>query len=309
MPHTDPCLGPTGVGVLDSNNHLTVAARDAFTAEVIALLTSGNADGKGAKISSLLDIPFPPKADFRLLDPDRILTNPDDILGDVFWFSPSPFAPLTFDTLRDPGGGYQKTIVTFLYQPLMQAINLNGKGAPPLIDVSGLLPDVDLTIPDLLKITLGFPLSLPAIALELGIPEIGDLPTILANLVPPIPQFPELPEIPSFDFVILLDLVLKLVEIPALLLPQLIAQLPKTPDFYFPPDPGKLFELILDVFFDLLFEILKDLGLLTMLPKLLVATVIVTLQNAVAAMVPMLISQVIGTGLVVRTVGQALGLA
>ncbi len=65
----------------------------------------------------------------------------------------------------------------------------------------------------------------------------------------------------------------------------------------------------LQFIFGLLLDLLKKLGLLAILPKLLVATFIVILQNAVAAMVPLIISQIIGTGIIVKTAGQALGLA
>jgi hypothetical protein len=312
MSYTDPCLGPTGVGVLDARGNLTQAARDAFTAQVILLLTSGNADGKGAKISSLLNIPFPPPSGVKVLDPDRLLTHPNDPLGDLFWFDPSPFAALTFDTLRDPEGGYQQNIVTNLYQPLMKAMNLKGNAvAPPILDYSGFLPPdiaVKLTLADLPKIALAVP-NVPALK-ALGI-DLGDIPTFVANLaaVVPVPSIPSIPTppIPDFDFVIFPDLFIGLMQLPFLLLPDLIAKF--SPPDLLVPSPPELFNLILGLFFGLLLDLLKKVGLLAILPKLLVATFIVILQNAVAAMAPLVISQVIGTGLVVKTVGQALGLA
>ena len=312
MPYTDPCLGPSGVGVLDGKGNLTQAARDAFTAQVILLLTSGNADGKGAKISSLLGIPFPPPSGVKVLDPDRLLTHPTDPLGDLFWFDPSPFAALTFDTLRDPDGGYQKQIVSNLYQPLMKAMNLNGNAvAPPILDYSGFLPPniaIKLKIPDLPKIAAAFP-NVPALK-ALGI-DLGDIPTFVADLsavvsLPSIPSIP-VPPIPDFDFVIFPKLFLGLLELPFKLLPDLIVKF--SPPDLLVPSPPALFNLILELFFGLFLDLLKALGLLAILPKLMVATFIVIIQNAVAAMAPLVISQVIGTGIVVKTVGQALGLA
>jgi len=311
--YTDPCLGPTGVGVLDTKGNLTPEARDAFTTQVILLLTSGNANGKGAKISSLLNIPFPPPSGVKLLDPDRLLTNPSDPLGDLFWFDPSPFAPLIFDTLRDPEGGYQQNIVTNLYQPLMKAMNLKGNAiAPPILDYSGFLPpeiSAKLTLPDLPKIALalpGGPLALKALGLDLG-----DIPTFIADLskVISIPSIPSIPSPPTvdFDFIVFPELFIGLVQLPFLLLPDLITKF--SPPDLLAPSPPDLFNLILGLFFGLLLDLLKKVGLLAILPKLLVATFIVILQNAVAAMAPLIISQVIGTGLVVKTVGQALGLA
>ncbi len=76
MPHTAKVFSPAGVGLLTDEEELTVAARDSFTLQVVTLLTSGNANGLGAKVSSILGIPFPPPAGVKLLDPDRLLTHP-----------------------------------------------------------------------------------------------------------------------------------------------------------------------------------------------------------------------------------------
>jgi hypothetical protein len=319
MAYTDPCLGPTGVGVLDANGNLTQAARDAFTAQVILLLTSGNADGKGAKISSLLNIPFPPPSGVKLLDPDRLLTHPSNPLGDLFWFDPSPFAPLVFDTLRDPEGGYQKNIVTNLYQPIMKAMNLSGGAAvPPVLDYSGFLPPdiaVNVTIPKLPQILAA--LSLPdANAINLALKKLIDLDppdaiSFVANLpkalgAPPLPSLPT-PPLPDFDFIVFPEVFLGLVQLPIKLLPSLISSF--SPPDLLSPSPPDLFGLVLKAYFGPFLEILKQAGLLAILPKLLVATMIVIIQNSVCAMVPMVVSQIIGTGIVVKFLGQALGLA
>jgi hypothetical protein len=312
MPHTDPCLGPSGVGMLDLQGNLTQAARDAFTTQVILLLTSGNANGKGAKISSLLGIPFPPPSGVKVLDPDKLLTDPTDPLADLFWFAPSPFAPLTFDTLRDPNGAYQKQIITNLYQPLIKAMSLKGNAiAPPILDYSGFLPpdiSIDLTLPDLPKIAAVVPnvLALQALGIDLG-----DIPSFVANLaaVIPSPSIPEIPTppIPQYEFVIFSKLFSGILALPFKLLPELITKF--SPPSLLAPSPPELFNLILGLFFGLFLDLLKTLGLVLILPKLLIATCIVLIQNTVAAMAPMVVSQIIGTGLVVKTIGQALGLA
>jgi hypothetical protein len=298
--------------VLDAKGNLTQEARDAFTAQVVLLLTSGNANGKGAKISSLLGISFPPPSGVKVLDPDRLLTHPADPLGDLFWFDPSPFAPLTFDTLRDPNGGYQKMIVSNLYQPLMKAMNQNGNAvAPPILDYSGFLPPdiaIKLKLLDLPKIAVAVP-NVPALK-ALGI-DLGDIPSFVADLtaivsIPSVPSIPT-PPIPDFDFVIFPKLFLGLLEIPFKLLPDLLVKF--SPSDLLVPSPPDLFNLILGLFFKLFLDLLKALGLLAILPKLMVATFIVIIQNAVAAMAPMFVSQVIGTGIIVKTIGQALGLA
>lgn len=313
MSYTDKCLGPVGVGVLGSDEKLTQAARNAFTLQVVTLLTSGNENGLGAKISSLLNIPFPPPSGVKLLDPDRLITSPSDPFGDLFWFSPSPFAPLTYDTLKDPEGGYQKIIVTNLYEPLMKAMNLNGNAAaPPIMDFTGLLPPdiaVKLTLPDLPKIAIAGP-NVPALK-ALGI-DLGDIPDFVVNLngLKSLPQFPSLPSIPipEFDFVIFPKLFELLLTLPIKLLPDLLIKF-AVPIDLLTPDPPKLFTVVLELVFNLVLDILKEVGLLAILPKLLVATFIVMIQNAVIALLCMAVSQVIGTGLVVKTIGQALGLA
>ncbi len=319
MSYTDPCLGPIGVGLLDDQGNLTQDARDAFTAQVILLLTSGNSDGKGAKISSLLGIPFPPPSGIKVLDLDRLLTHPTDPLGDLFWFDPSPFAPLTFDTLCDPNGGYQKQIVSNLYQPLMKAMNLAGNAAvPPILDYSGFLPPkiaVNVTVPKLPQILTALSLPDPTAVnvalkklIDINPPDAVKFVANLAALIP-IPTIPSIPSPPSldFDFLVFPALFKGLLDLPFKLLPDLVAKL-STPSIL-SPSPSDLFNLVLGSFFDLLLNLLKELGLLAILPKLLVATFIVILQNAVCAMVPMTVSQIIGTGIVVKFLGQALGLA
>lgn len=315
MPHTDPCLGPSGVGILDTQGNLTQNARDAFTSQVILLLTSGNSDGKGSLISKLFDVPFPPPSGVKILDVDRLLTHPTDPLADLFWFSPSPFAPLTFDTLRDPEGGYQKNIVSNLYQPLVKAMNLNGNAiAPPILDYSGFVPPdiaIDLKLPDIPKIAVAVtpvpnPIALKALGLNLG-----SIPDFAANLgkvvsIPSVPSIP-IPPLPAYDFIVFPELFLGLMQIPFKLLPDLIPKL--SPPSLLVPDPLGLFNLIIGPFFGLVLDLLKTVGLLAILPKLLIATFIVMVQNAVAAMAPLLVSQIIGTGVIVKTIGQALGLA
>lgn len=311
MPYTDPCLGPQGVGLLDRDGNLTPPARDSFTFQVVTLLTSGNANGKGAKISSILNVPFPPPAGVKLPDPDRLLTHPEDVNGDLFWFDPSPFAPLTFDALRDPNGGYQKIIVDGLYAPLMRVMNLNGNAAaPPILDFSGFLPP-SITLPDLPKISAAFSTPDPLAALKLLDIDLGDVPEFILNVgkVKPLPSIPTLPPIPTpeFDFIVVPALLKALLTLPITLLPKLAAKL--DPLKLLAPKPPELFSLAVELTFSLVLDILKEVSLLAILPKLLSATFIVVIQDLVIALLCMAVSQVIGTGIVVKTIGQALGLA
>lgn len=311
MAYTDKCLGPVGVGVLGADEKLTQTARDSFVSQVITLLTSGNKDGLGAKISSLTGIPFPPPSGIKLPDVDRLLTHPEDPLGDLFWFDPSPFASLTYDVLRDPEGGYQKIIVTSLYEPLMKMMNLNGNAAaPPILDFTGFLPPdiaIKLKLPDLPKIALLIPTP-PQLKIDFDID-----PSITAELVALLPKPPSIPSLPSipipeFDFVIFPKLFELLLTLPVKLLPDLLVKFAVPLDLLV-PDPPKLFGIVLELVFGLVLDILAEVGLLAILPKLLVATFIVMIQNAVIALLCMVVSQVIGTGLVVKTIGTALGLA
>ena len=311
--YTDPCLGPSGVGVLDARGNLTQNARDAFTDQVIALMLSGNENGKGAKVSSLLGIAFPPPSGILLPDPDKILVG-KGTTSDLFRFSPSPFAFLSSPVLKDPNGDYQKIIVDKLYQPLMQTMNVKGNAvAPPILDYSGILPpdiSIKLSLPDIPKISLAVPnlLLLKALGLDLG-----DIPDFIVKLglIIPQPNFPSLPPLPqlgvfSYEFSIFLDLFLGLMQIPIQLLPQLLLKF--TPPQLLAPSPPKMFELVLDLFLDLLLKLLAKVGLLTIMPKLLASTLIVMVQQAVAAMVPLIISQIVGTGLIAKSAGSVLGL-
>jgi len=312
MAYTAKCLGPNGVGALGDDDVLTPDARDSFTLQVVALLASGNKDGMGAKISSLIGIPFPPPAGVKLFDPDRLLTNPTDPLGDLFWFDPSPFAPLTYDTLRDPKGGYQKIIVDNLYAPLMKAMNIPGNAAaPPVLDYTGFLPPdiaIDLKLSDLPKILALIPTP-PALKIAYDIDP--SITVEIVGLIPPLPTPPSLPAIPvpEFDFLVFPALFELLLTLPITLLPDLVVQFTAKAPQLLVPDPPGLFELVLKIVFPLVLDILAKVGLLVILPKLLVATFIVMIQNAVIALLCMVVSQIIGTGLVVKTIGSALGLA
>ncbi len=320
MSYQDPCLGPTGVGVLGEDGKLTQVARDSFTAQVIALLTSGNKDGLGTKVSTLIGVPFPPYPGPQLFDPDKLLTDPTNAKSPLFWFEGSPFASLMFDTMRDPQEDYQKLIVDTLYGSLMKALSLNGNAiAPPILDYSGFLPPeitVDWKIPeDLLKIAVALttPTPPPVVSLEApGMPNVGSIPDFLTALLnlptPPAPPGLPVPPVPAFDFVIFDDLFKMLIELPATVLPQLIPKLdPLT--LLKPPELADLFNLVMEPYFGPNIDILKALGLLQIHPKLLSATFVVMIQNAVIALLCLAVSQVIGTGLVVRGIGQALGLA
>lgn len=301
MSFSSPILGPDGVGLLDSSNDLTSQARDSFTEQVVLLLLGGNLKGKGPKVSSVLGVPFLPFPGPKLFDPDRALINPKDPLGDLLWFDPSPTAAATLPFLRDKEKDYQKIIVDNLYRPLVRALNLNGNVvAPPLLDPTAFFPDLDPSI-DIPQFLADFSLAPPVFAAKYGLDVnivasfFGQLPTLGA--APPIPPSIPLPPVPDFDFIIFPDLFKAVLTLPLQILkPDFVVKLVTIPA----PDFGSIFLQIIQVILDILLKALEAIGLLIILPKLLVATVTVLLQNLVSILVCDVIGLVLGTGLIVR---------
>lgn len=293
--------------MLGSDNKLTKIARDAFTTQVLLLLTGGNKGGKGPKISSLVGT-FPPVPGPKFVDPDRLLLNPADPLGTLFWFDPSPLALLMTSNLIDPEKDYQKIIVTNLYEPLVKMLNMPGNiVVPTLFDLTCFF-DINVDLPELL-------LALPTPALQLAFSAkfkisadifakfAVDLPKLPAP--PPIPPSLPIPPIPNFDFIIFPDLFLGMLSIPLEIL---------KPDFVIsliglPPSPPDLFIKIGTLVLDLMLKLLVKLGLLVILPKLLVATIVIILQNMVSMLVCDMIGVILGTGQLVKAAGSLLGLS
>jgi hypothetical protein len=196
----------------------------------------------------------------------------------------------------------------------MKAMSVAGNAVlPPILDYSGFLPPdiaVKLTIPNIPKIAAALNTPNPLVALKALNIDLGDIPSFIKNLaaVIPAPAIPSIPTppIPDFDFIVFPDLFAGLIQLPFTLLPDLIAKF--SPIDLLKPSFPDMFKLVLDLYFGPLIDLLKKVGLLAILPKLLVATFIVIIQSAVTAMVPLIISQIIGTGIIVKTAGQALGL-
>jgi len=308
MAYNSPILGPLGVGLVGNDSKLTKEAREAFVAQVILLLAGGNLNGKGPKISSILGVPFPPIPGPKLIDPDRLIVKPTDPLGDLLWFDPSPLSVLMTPMLIDPEKDYQKLIVSTLYEPLVKMLNIPGNiVAPALFDPTAFF-DVDIDLPEL-TLALPDPKLQAKLALKYGIDAsliaqfAADLPGLPA--APPVPPALPVPPIPDFDFIIFPDLFIGLLSIPIeLLKPDFVISLISIPS----PDPGELFLKIAGLALDILLKLLETLGLLLILPKLLVATIIIILQNLVAMMVCDIIGSVLGTGQVVKLAGTFLGL-
>jgi hypothetical protein len=314
----DPILGADVVGMLDSSGDLSQAARDTFVAQVVALLVGGNRNGKGPKISSIIGIPFPPIAGPLLIDPDKLLLTPDDPLGPLFWFEPSPLVLPSIPFLSDPDKDYQKIIVNNLYKPLVKMLNVKGNMATfPIFDPTVAFPNVKA--PDIPAFILGLPIALPTVSLPVpgNAPAVAfcakfgiTLADLLGFVVPPpiplpsLPKLPSLPIPPDFDFIIFPDLFLGLLTIPlAILTPDII--LPKIAAA-FPPDPIALFKVILDLVLGLVLDLLQKIGLLVILPKLLAATIIIIIQNLVSMMVVDMIGMILGAGGLCKLAARAL---
>lgn len=298
--------------MIGDDGKLTDDARDSFTAQVLLLLAGGNKDGKGPKISSLLGLSFPPIPGPKLVDPDRLLLNPLDPLGDLFWFDPSPLALMMTPVIIDPEKSYQTIIVTNLYEPIVKMLNMDGNlNAPPLFDPTCFF-DVEVDIPQFL-IELNAALLDPKlqtafdVKYKVGVPKLVDLATKLPKLfgAPPIPPAIPAPPPADFDFLIFPDLFTGILSIPLeVLSPSLAVKL-----ISMPPSPPDLFLKIGSIVLDLFLKLLENLGLLVILPKLLVATIIVILQNMVSMLVCDMIGVILGTGQLVKAAGTVLGLS
>lgn len=312
MAFNSPILGPGGVGLIGGDGKLTQVARDAFTSQVLLLLAGGNEDGKGPKISSILGVPFCPIPGPKLFDPDKALLTPKDPMGDLLWFAPSPLTVAMTPFIVDPEKDYQKIIVTNLYEPLVKMLNLPGNiVAPPLYDPTCFF-DIDVDIPEfLIKLTAA--LAVPtlhasfAAEFDLDVGDVGKLALDLPKLPapPPIPPNIPIPALPDFDFIIFPDLFLALLTLPLeILKPDLVISLITIPV----PDFGSLFLKIVDIVLKIILKALEVIGLLLILPKLLMATFTIILQNLVSMLVCDIIGLVLGTGQVVKLAGTFLGL-
>lgn len=312
MAFNSPILGPSGVGMLGNDGRLTRAARDAFTAQVVLLMAGGNLEGKGPKISSILGVPFPPIPGPKLVDPDRLLIDPTNPLGDLLWFYPSPLALITAPVLADPDKDYQKIIVDNLYEPLVQLLNIPGNIAAIVLYDPTCFFDIQVDIPEFL---LALNVALPnanlhaafAAKYNIGIDLVAKLAVDLPKIpqAPPIPPTLPIPSIPDFDFIIFPELFLSILSLPLeILKPDFVISLISIPT----PDVGELFIKIAGIVLEILLKALEAIGLLTILPKLLAATIIVLLQNLVSMLVCDIIGVVLGTGQVVKAAGSLLAL-
>lgn len=288
-----PCL--TGVGFLEGGK-LTKAARTKYVQEVTALLATGNADGKGGSPSTKIFnslFPLPPIGGPLFPNPTTLSMEP------LFWFGPDPLAAIMVDTMADP----MKTPVwNAIFPDLLLAGVAKALDAPgstplfPLFDVTVAFPNIK-----------GFPIALPDLAIEANILpppklliKLADLGIKLSLPLPPLPPIP--PALPSFLppalpgislpplKIDLPDLLLSLLKLPFDLLVSLV--LPPKLDLVL--DLPGLPKVVLKLALDLLINILAPF--LQILPKVMIASLIIWLKDIVSMVCVDIVGMLVGAG-------------
>lgn len=321
---TDKILGPRGAGMIGADGELTDAARTKFVVDVASMLALGNEDGMTLqKTSPLWVIPTPPIPGPALII-DILKPEPEFL----FWFKPQPFALLAVPTLEDKEKDFQKLIINNLYAPLVKMLNLDGKTSlGPVIDPTiavDLSKFPNLTIPDMPKVmadlfiqvtAANVPATAVAAKLKLKddfgigddiVKDLIDLLTKKPDLSPPgfsIPSIP-IPKVPNLGTpsFILPDLILGILTIPLDLIGQLLGLI-TSPDI----DPIALLKKIIQLIVDIILALLKKLGMLVGVPKILSATLAVIIKNLAGMLLCDVIGLLLGTGGIVKIVAGLTG--
>jgi hypothetical protein len=283
--------GPKGI-------RLTKAAKDRYVLEVLGLLATGNADGKGGlpttQIFSSL-IPLPPFPGPVIMNVTTLEPEP------LFWFKPDPIAALMASQLqnKDNNPFWHAIFPDLLYEKTAIALDANGSTPLfPIFDVSAAFPDIKI-----------FPITLPELAIEASLMPLPKLMLKLLDLsialgipippIPPIPPFLSFPDfsIPDVPFpglpsLVLPDLLLGMIKLPFDLIIKLVA----------PPDLGLVLDLpnlpglVLKLAMDIVLKLLIDLGLLLIVPKLFVASLLIYIKNVVAIVCTDIVGMLVGAG-------------
>lgn len=301
----DPIL--TTIGLLESGK-LTKKARDKYFDEVTALLVNGNANGKGMPNVLTKLLPVPP------IDPTPPIINVTTFKAEkVFWFEPDPFAALQANHIKDRKNAevLHAIFLDLLFEKTAINMDLNGSTPfAPILDYSSVfgldfpfppkfpgdflpkLPDLGIKIPEL---------TIPILMLKLGIKFPPPIPPFAIPFPPPgIP--PKLPDFPLF--VILPEFCIGLLELPFLCLKKLLL----------PPDIGLVLDLpnlptiVFKIAFELMLDLMINLDLLLITPKLLIACLLVYIKNVVGMVVADIIGMLVGAGAVAKIGAQLCGL-
>jgi hypothetical protein len=321
----DKILGPNGTGTIGPDGRLTSSARNRFVTEVLSLQTIGNQNGLGlSQINPLLPIPIPPAP-----GPDLPSAFGNSSL---FWFNPEPWAALSAPFILNPDGEYQTLIVNGLYEPLAKMLNISGNTSMgPIFDPTIFL-DLsssrfqNTTIPDLPAILtqlviLGnlsqiLPLpGIPAKAILLSEFGIGD-PLLTAELVPliiapplpvppiieiPVPPIPSTPN-PGVANYFLPDFISSIYKLPTSIFPQVIGELTNISI-----DPLALISTIIKLIINSIFSLLG--GQLIAPLTLLSSTIAVLIKNLAGMILCDLVGSLFGTGIIVKIIGNLVGLS
>jgi hypothetical protein len=281
----------TGVGLLEGGK-LTKKAKASYVAEVLGLLATGNDKGHGGtpqtRIFNSL-VPLPPI-------PGPVIPNVTTLESEpLFWFKPDPVAALLATQLIDPAKTpiWNAIFPDLIYEKTAVALDLPGQTPLfPIFDVSapfGIDVPLPFVLPDLAaKLNLTPPqlvLKLADLKIALSIPQIP---------LPPIP--PKLPDaalklpIPPL---VLLDFCIGLIKLPFTLLLKLLL----------PPDLSIVLKLIaldfgavLKLALDIVIQLLVDLGLLLIVPKVLVASILIYVKDIVAMVCVDIVGSLVGAG-------------
>jgi hypothetical protein len=290
----------TGVGLIQDGK-LTKSAKDRFLQEVLFLLLSGNDNGKGGspltKIFNSL-FPLPPVAGPLIVNATTLSTE------NAFWFKPDPFATLIATQLNDPKNNpiWHTIFEDILLEQTALALDINGSTplAPAVFDASFLAPNIS------------FPPNPPDLALALNV-QLPQLAVKLVDLGISL-QMPSIPSPPSIKFpsinlpvppLILFDLCIGLIKMPFDLLLKLV--LPPAIDIVL--DLPGLPKVVFDLAFDVVLQLLIDLGLLLIVPKLFIASLLIWLKDIVAMICVDIVGLIVGaSGGMTKTVATLTGL-
>lgn len=285
----------TGVGVLEGGK-LSKAARQRYVTEVLALLATGNANGKGGspttKIFNSL-VPLPPIPGPEIFNVTTFASEK------LFWFDPDPLATLMASTLVDEKACPTWNLIfpDILYAKTAAALDANGSTPLfPIFDASVAFPGVE-----------GFPITLPDLAVKAKLLPPPKLLLKLADLgielkMPSIPSPPIPPPLPDFSLGFNVGLGLE----AAIALPELLIGLITLPfdlllSLVLPPNLGLVLDLIqfkFDAVVKLALDIVVKLlqPLIPIVPKLLIASILIYLKNIVAMVIVDIVGMIVGAG-------------
>lgn len=297
----------THVGLL-KDGKISQKAKDRFIDSVVAVVAGGNNNGKmpgvipiDPSLPTFLDlvgVGMPPSpAGVKFLNFSTFK------MEDQFWFDPDPVLAVLYTDMKniEKYQPWHSVWIDTLYEGMANALDVVGN-TPffPLIDWTFAFPGISIPLNLGLQF-VSYMLNLPTLDFMVKLPGIGfKIPPTL----PPFPPSFKLPtlSLPSlsldinFNLKILFELFLKL---PSIIL-DLIVKFPNInlPMFGLP-------SLVIKLIFNLILPFFK---IVPIVPKLIVATLLVLIKNLVGMIVCDIIGLVVGTGTIVTAAATKLGL-